>query len=136
MIIGPILEIIGILFTALGSILALTKLWEEHIEKSKKWAGFLAKCGDDLEKYVNESLKKDNEYLLKVKESNELHPKFIEYIEKSTQLHIEKSIKNKEKMNKRIASYYFLDRNLLYLGVSLIVIGTILQISGVISCNV
>jgi|GEM_PF-3712634 len=132
MIWGSIFQITGILFTATGSILALTKLWERYIDESKKRAEFFAWCYKEYEKADNELREHDLKYLSEIRKSDTIIPEYKEMIAKFTQSRIKQSEKTKDAMKKRIRMYYFIDRNLLNMGVWLIISGAILQIMGII----
>ena len=51
MIFGSILQIIGIILTGTGSLLAITKLWQGYIEESKRKADFWVRNWKEYQKY-------------------------------------------------------------------------------------
>lgn len=132
MIWGSILQIIGVLLTAFGAILALTKLWEGYFYRSKKWAEINAWLFKEYVTNDDKLREKDIEYLKKVLKSDDFDQEYKAWLTKITKSRIKGSDKTKERMKKNILRQLFLDRYFLQIGVSFIIIGTVTQIIGIV----
>ena len=127
MSLGQILQIIGILFTTTGSILALTKLWGGYFHKSKKFAELLIWAFNESKKAGDKLRERDIKDLEEVLKSDDFHPEYKEWRINFYKSQHKEDHKNEKRGAKRIQNLLFLDRYFLQIGVSLIITGAVIE---------
>ena len=132
MIWGSVLQIIGITLMATGAILTLAKLWQKYFHKIKKLGELDAWLFKDYIKYNHLVREEEKKYLKKVLESEEYEPRYRQLLNKLIEAMDISSERNIKRVSKKILRKIFIDRYFLYVGISLIVIGAIIQIIGII----
>ncbi len=126
MIWGTIIQIAGVISVAIGSILALSKLWSNYFERSKSMADFLSSIID------KKNGKNNKTYPKKLDEektpNSDLIKKLVNFIVEEKMLSIEGQLKI------RMLIFRLSSRENLFLttGIGLIVLGSFLQVVGLI----
>lgn len=129
---GSIIQISGILITTIGTIFALAKLWQKYFHKIKKLGELDAWLFKDYIKYNHLVREEEKKYLKKVLKSEEYEPRYRQLLNKLIEAMDISSDRNINRVSKKILRKIFIDRYFLYVGISLIVIGAIIQIIGII----
>jgi hypothetical protein len=116
---GIFLQVIGIISVSTGSIIVLSKLWSNYFERSKRMANFLSSI---LEKKDEKNKEKTDK--IKIQRAEDL----LEYIIKEEI----SSIEGQMKIQKIIFTLSSREKQFLAGGISLIILGSFLQIIGLI----
>jgi hypothetical protein len=112
-------QIIGIISVATGTILALSKLWSNYFERSKRMANFISSVVEKKDGKNNEKIDEK-----KVQRAEDL----LEFIIKEEM----SSIDGQMKIQRIIFTLSSREQQFLAVGISLILIGSFLQIIGLI----
>jgi hypothetical protein len=135
MIIGTILQIIGIIFVTSGSILALTKLFQGHFERLaldtelRKW------YYEQYKKYSDENIEREIKSLEEAMKSKTFAPEYKEMRMNFFQIDMKRWNKERDEMEKKIMKRINAEKCFIIFGVGLIIAGSILQVIGIIIDN-